>query len=188
MVSRDQDFSFNFKIVICGESCVGKTHLTLKFKDGQVQSSPDPTIGVCFYEMVVQPYLNENAKVILWDMAGLERYRAITYAHYRRANGALVVYDVTNKNSFIKCKDFIDMLRGTGDSNIVIMLVGNKKDLVDDNQIIREVTYEQGEKFAIENEILFIETSACTGFNVKEAFNNVFENIYQKIVLNSINK
>ena len=117
-------------------------------------------------------------KAQIWDTAGQERYRSITSAHYRRAVGALLVYDITNHKTFLSLKRWITELKEITDSDITIMLVGNKLDLVEKNSSSRKVTTLEARTFAEENSLMFEETSAVTSYRVKEAFENLLQEIY----------
>ena len=178
-ITRDEDYDFLYKIVIIGEAGVGKTHLLSKYIKGSLPKNPTSTIGVEFATRTVPLQSGGTVKAQIWDTAGQERYRAITCAHYRRSIGALLVYDVTNEKSFVACKRWMEELRDQAEPDIVIMLVGNKLDLLDKNQSNCKVPTDVAAKFAKTNGMLFRETSTFTGFNVKEAFEGLLQTIYQ---------
>jgi Rab family protein len=178
-ITKDEDYDFLYKIVIIGEAGVGKTHLLSKYIKGTLPKNPTSTIGVEFATRTVPLPSGGTVKAQIWDTAGQERYRAITCAHYRRSIGALLVYDITNEKSFLACKRWMEELRDQAEPDIVIMLVGNKLDLVEKNRENRKVQREAAEKFAKTNSLLFQETSTFTGENVKEAFEGLLQNIYQ---------
>ncbi|OMJ65957.1 hypothetical protein SteCoe_37367 [Stentor coeruleus] len=178
-ITKDEDYDFLYKIVIIGEAGVGKTHLLSKYIKGTLPKNPTSTIGVEFATRTVPLPSGGTVKAQIWDTAGQERYRAITCAHYRRSIGALLVYDITNEKTFAACKRWMEELRDQAEPDIVIMLVGNKVDLVEKNRENRKVPREAAEKFAKVNSLLFQETSTFTGDNVKEAFEGLLQNIYQ---------
>ena len=178
-ITKDEDYDFLYKIVIIGEAGVGKTHLHSKYIKGTLPKNPTSTIGVEFATRTVPLPSGGTVKAQIWDTAGQERYRAITCAHYRRSIGALLVYDITNEKSFVACKRWMEELRDQAEPDIVIMLVGNKLDMVKDTKENRKISREQAEKFAKNNSLLFQETSTFTGENVKEAFEGLLQNIYQ---------
>ena len=178
-ITRDEDYDFLYKIVIIGEAGVGKTHLLSKYIKGTLPKNPTSTIGVEFATRTVPLQSGGTVKAQIWDTAGQERYRAITCAHYRRSIGALLVYDVTNEKSFVACKRWMEELRDQAEPDIVIMLVGNKLDLIDKTQSNCKVPTEVAAKFAKTNGMLFKETSTFTGLNVKEAFEGLLQTIYQ---------
>ena len=131
MRNRDEDYDYLYKIVLVGEAAVGKTHLLSRYIKGTLPKNPTSTIGVEFATRTVPLESGGTVKAQIWDTAGQERYRAITSAHYRRAVGALLVYDITNEKSFIATKRWMEELRDHAEPDIVIMLVGNKVDLAD---------------------------------------------------------
>lgn len=176
--TRDEDYDYLYKIVLVGEAAVGKTHLLSRYIKGTLPKNPTSTIGVEFATRTVPLETGGTVKAQIWDTAGQERYRAITSAHYRRAVGALLVYDVTNEKSFQAVRRWMEELRDHAEPDIVIMLVGNKIDLCDRNAEVRKITREAGEKFAKEHGLMFEETSAITVVKVKEAFEELLQKIY----------
>jgi Rab family protein len=178
MRTRDEDYDYLYKIVLVGEAAVGKTHLLSRYIKGTLPKNPTSTIGVEFATRTVPLETGGTVKAQIWDTAGQERYRAITSAHYRRAVGALLVYDITNEKSFQAVKRWMEELRDHAEPDIVIMLVGNKIDLCDRNPEARKIPRELGEKFAKEHGLMFHETSAITVVKVKEAFEELLQNIY----------
>lgn len=176
--NSDEDYDYLYKIVLVGDAAVGKTHLLSRYVKGTLPKSPTSTIGVEFATRTVPLESGGVVKAQIWDTAGQERYRAITCAHYRRAVGALLVYDVTNEKSFQAAKRWMEELKDHAEPEIVIMLVGNKVDLCDRNPQIRRVARDQGYRFAKENSMLFEETSAITVTRVREAFESLLQAIY----------
>lgn len=173
------DYDFLYKLVLVGDMNVGKTFLLSRYVKGQVPKNTGPTIGVEFATKTVPLESGGTVKAQIWDTAGQERYRAITTAHYRRAVGALLVYDVTQAKTFQSVKRWVEELRDHAEPDIVIMLVGNKTDLVERYPEQREVTTESAQQVAGKGGMLFIETSAVNGMKVKEAF---------EVLLNEINR
>ena len=176
--NREEDYDYLYKVVLVGEAAVGKTHLLSRYIKGTLPKNPTSTIGVEFATRTVSLQSGGTVKAQIWDTAGQERYRAITSAHYRRAVGALLVYDVTNEKSFLAAKRWMEELRDHAEPDIVIMLVGNKVDLCDSKPEIRRVSHEEGANFAKANGLLFEETSAVTVIRVREAFENLLQAIY----------
>ena len=119
-------------------------------------------------------------KAQVWDTAGQERYQAITAAHYKRSCGAIIVYDITKSNTFQSVKKWMVALKSHAGENIVIMLIGNKLDLVNKDPATREVSKEEAEGFASRNKLIFEESSAVSNVNVKEAFEVLMEAIYNE--------
>lgn len=156
---------FQFKLVLLGESAVGKSSLVLRFVKGQFLDYQESTIGAAFLTQTV--CLNDTTvKFEIWDTAGQERYHSLAPMYYRGAQAAIVVYDLTNPDSFERAKSWVKELQRQGNPNIVIALAGNKLDLAQK----RRVTPEEAQAYADENGILFMETSAKTAINVNELF------------------
>jgi len=169
-------YSYLFKYIIIGDTGVGKSCLLLQFTDKRFQTVHDLTIGVEFGARMVN-IDNKQVKLQIWDTAGQESFRSITRSYYRGAAGALLVYDITRRETFNHLTSWLDDARQHSNSNMVIMLIGNKCDLEDR----RAVQYEEGQQFAQENGLIFMETSAKTAQNVDEAFIATAQNIYGKI-------
>eukprot|EP01094_Clydonella_sp_ATCC50884_P013456 TRINITY_DN2373_c2_g1_i2.p1 TRINITY_DN2373_c2_g1~~TRINITY_DN2373_c2_g1_i2.p1 ORF type:complete len:203 (+),score=59.72 TRINITY_DN2373_c2_g1_i2:377-985(+) len=156
---------FQFKLVLLGESAVGKSSLVMRFVKGQFFDYQESTIGAAFLTQTV--CLNDTTvKFEIWDTAGQERYHSLAPMYYRGAQAAIVVYDLTSSDSFERAKNWVKELQRQGNPNIVIALAGNKLDLEEK----RAVTSEDAQAYAAENSILFMETSAKTAANVNELF------------------
>ena len=169
-------YAYLFKYIIIGDTGVGKSCLLLQFTDKRFQPVHDLTIGVEFGARMVN-IESKNVKLQVWDTAGQESFRSITRSYYRGAAGALLVYDITRRETFEHLTTWLEDARQHSSTNMVIMLIGNKCDLED----IRAVTKEEGEAFAREHGLVFMETSAKTAANVEVAFVNTAKEIYQKI-------
>jgi len=169
-------YAYLFKYIIIGDTGAGKSCLLLQFTDKRFQPVHDLTIGVEFGARLVT-IDNRQIKLQIWDTAGQESFRSITRSYYRGAAGALLVYDITRRDTFQHLGRWLEEARQNGNQNMTIMLIGNKSDL----EHKREVTPEEGSKFAQENGLLFMETSAKTAFNVEEAFVKPAQDIYEKI-------
>ncbi|BAM79145.1 small GTP-binding protein of Rab family [Cyanidioschyzon merolae strain 10D] len=175
-VRPDDEYDYLFKIVLIGDSGVGKSNLLSRFTRNEFNLESKSTIGVEFATRSVQT----DGKVIkaqIWDTAGQERYRAITSAYYRGAVGALLVYDISKRSSFENAERWLKELRDHADQNIVIMLVGNKSDL----KHLRAVTTEEGQQYADARGLSFIETSALDASHVEEAFVRILTDIYRLV-------
>lgn len=180
MQRSHDDYDFLYKLVLVGDMNVGKTFLLSRYVKGQIPKNTGPTIGVEFATKTVALESGGTVKAQIWDTAGQERYRAITTAHYRRAVGALLVYDITQQKTFQNVKRWVEELRDHAEPDIVIMLVGNKADLIERSPDSREVPLESARQMAERNGMLFIETSAVNGLKVKEAFESLLNEIYKK--------
>ncbi|KAK9696862.1 hypothetical protein RND81_08G001900 [Saponaria officinalis] len=169
----EDDYDYLFKLVLIGDSGVGKSNLLSRFTKNEFSLESKSTIGVEF----ATRSLNVEGKVIkaqIWDTAGQERYRAITSAYYRGAVGALLVYDVTRHATFENAERWLKELRDHTDPNIVVMLIGNKSDL----RHLVAVQMEDGKTFAEKESLYFMETSALEATNVDNAFTEVLSQIY----------
>ncbi|XP_042742438.1 ras-related protein Rab-41 isoform X8 [Lagopus leucura] len=154
-----------FKLVFLGEQSVGKTSLITRFMYDSFDNTYQATIGIDFLSKTM--YLEDRTQVRLqlWDTAGQERFRSLIPSYIRDSTIAVVVYDITNLNSFQQTSKWIDDVRTERGSDVIIMLVGNKTDLADK----RQVSIEEGERKARELNMMYIETSAKAGYNVKQA-------------------
>ncbi|KAA8643645.1 Rab family GTPase [Aspergillus tanneri] len=186
MANDEYDFLFKGKVatfprrsrrkalVLIGDSGVGKSNLLSRFTRNEFNLDSKSTIGVEFATRSIQVD-SKTIKAQIWDTAGQERYRAITSAYYRGAVGALLVYDISKHQTYDNVNRWLKELRDHADSNIVIMLVGNKSDL----RHLRAVPTEEAKQFASENNLSFIETSALDASNVELAFQNILTEIYR---------
>lgn len=157
-----------FKLVFLGEQSVGKTSLITRFMYDSFDNTYQATIGIDFLSKTM--YLEDRTvRLQLWDTAGQERFRSLIPSYIRDSTVAVVVYDITNANSFHQTSKWIDDVRTERGSDVIIMLVGNKTDLSDK----RQVSTEEGERKAKELNVMFIETSAKAGYNVKQLFRRV---------------
>ncbi|MED6120991.1 Ras- protein raba3, variant 2 [Stylosanthes scabra] len=171
----NEKIDYVFKVVVIGDSSVGKTQMLSRFAKNEFCFDSKSTIGVEFQTRTV----TINGKFIkaqIWDTAGQER--AVTSAYYRGALGAMLVYDITKRQSFDHVARWIEELRSHADSSIVIMLIGNKCDLVD----LRMVSTEDAIEFAQEQGLFFSETSALNGNNVETAFLKLLQEITNRLV------
>lgn len=165
-----------FKIVVIGDSAVGKSNLLSRYARNEFNPNSKATIGVEFQTQVME-INGKEVKAQIWDTAGQERFRAVTSAYYRGAVGALVVYDISRRLTFDNVARWLEELKTHADNNVVKMLVGNKSDL----EHIREVPVEDGKKLAESEGLSFIETSALDNTNVMPAFQIVVKEIYNNV-------
>jgi len=172
----DENFDFLYKVVVTGDSGVGKTNIITRFTNNEFTLESKATIGVEFGHAEITLGDGSKIKVQIWDTAGQERFRAITRGYYRGAVGALIVFDITKAVSFRNVEKWLQELKQHAFDDIVIMLVGNKSDL----KQAREVLTDEAKKFAQKNNLLFIETSALDGENIKEAFYQTVSEIREK--------
>ncbi|XP_031114406.1 ras-related protein RABA5b-like [Ipomoea triloba] len=175
-MGADEEGEYLFKIVVIGDSAVGKSNLLSRFARDEFDSNSKTTIGVEFQTQAVEVD-GKEVKVQVWDTAGQERFRSVTSAYYRGAVGALIVYDVTRTPTFDSTKRWIEELNTHCDTATAKILVGNKCDLEE----IRGVSVEQGKCLAEQEGLFFIETSALDSTNVVAAFDIVTREIYKNV-------
>jgi len=170
-------YAYLFKYIIIGDTGVGKSCLLLQFTDKRFQPVHDLTIGVEFGARTVSVD-GRDVKLQIWDTAGQESFRSITRSYYRGAAGALLVYDVTRRDTFEHVGRWLEEARDNAQGSMVVMLIGNKSDL----EHRRAVQYDEGRAFADEHGLIFAETSAKTAENVEGAFVDTAEKIYENIL------
>ena len=173
MTEEEENYNMIFKIVLVGDSGVGKTNLLLRYLKNEFNTQTKATVGVEFGNTKVQ-IDNALIKAQIWDTAGQERYRSITSAYYKGAHGALIVYDITRKDSFDSVEKWLRDLKNNGEEKMVIMAIGNKCDMVNE----RVISTEEGEAKAQRNNIAFLETSALNATNVAKAFDELIQKLY----------
>lgn len=174
-------FDYQFRLILIGDSTVGKSSLLKYFTDGKFAEISDPTVGVDFFARLIEVRDGTRIKLQLWDTAGQERFRSITKSYYRNSVGVLLVYDICNRASFehiplwmMEAKRHIEPHRP------VFALVGCKLDLIRSGAV-KEVTEDEVKAFASQHDLYHIETSARTGLNVEEAFAAVTQEVYNRI-------
>jgi Ras-related protein Rab-11A len=173
MTSRNEEFDLLFKVVLIGDTGVGKSNLLSRFTRNEFSIDSKTTIGVEFATKNIPVDGNKIVKAQIWDTAGQERYRAITSAYYRGAVGALLVYDMSRSSTFENAERWLKELRDHAEPNIVIMLVGNKADLAHK----RQVETDDALAYATKNKLAFIETSAQDGSGVEDGFRRIVAEI-----------
>ena len=191
-MSNSQEYDYLFKLLLIGNSSVGKSSLLFRFVENVWDDNFVPTIGVDFVRNIYLIYLyilqklktlevnGKKVKLQIWDTAGQERFKNITASYYRGGNGVLVVYDITDRDSFENLNSWLIEIEKNANKNVYKLLIGNKCDLEDK----RKVTYQEGKDFATSNGMQFIETSAKNDTKVKDAF----ELLTQEIIKASITK
>ena len=169
---ENKEYDLLFKLILIGDSYVGKSNILLKYLKNQFNENSKTTVGVEFgtKNIIIN---NKRIKIQIWDTAGQERYRSITSAYYKGAKGALIVYDITRKNTFDNIDKWITDLKLNGDKNLCIIILGNK----------REINKNDGIKKAEMYKTAFLETSALNGDNISKAFDELIE----QIVINNKN-
>ncbi|CAO3696992.1 unnamed protein product [Rhizopus stolonifer] len=184
MSYSEEAYDYLFKIIIIGDSGVGKSNLLLRYTSNGFLQDSRSTIGVEFATKTLK-IDNNVIKAQLWDTSGQERYKAITSAFYRGAVGALLVYDITRKSSFDHISQWLEELREYTEDNIPLLMVGNKLDLADKG---RAVSTEEAKEYALDSNMLFFEASAYDATNVNSAFESMFNQIHKELSRNKLLK
>ena len=181
MNSKDSNYDYMFRYIIVGDMGVGKSCLLLQFTENKFRQKHELTIGVEFGGKMID-INNKKIKIQIWDTAGQEAFQAITRSYYKGAIGALLVYDITRKDTFNHIIKWLEVVKSYSAKKICIILIGNKIDL----EKKRQVSKEDGENFAKKNGILFLETSAKTAERVNDAFITSAQVILEGIKLTGI--
>ncbi len=172
-------FHYLLKYIVIGDSSVGKSNLLLRYAHDRFNDEYQATIGVEFGAKNIE--INDQIyRIQIWDTAGQENFRSITRAYYKNSVCAIIVYDITNKESFNNIQNWIEDCKNQCPKTIFFVLVGNKNDLENE----RKVSFDEGKKFADSNNILFFESSAKTGNNVEDIFYKSAECISERIIKN----
>ena len=167
---------FKLKIVVVGDSGVGKTNLIRRFIQDDFQSNSKATVGVEFFSKSFK--INDNVfKIEIWDTAGQERYKSITAAYYKGAKGGLVVYDVTSKTSFDNVDNWVSEIKEKASTDMKTMMIGNKIDLKDERTVSTEEALEKAKLL----ELPLMEASALDSTNVKQAFYDLLKEMYKEV-------
>ncbi|CAJ1419509.1 unnamed protein product [Effrenium voratum] len=184
---------YGFKLIIIGDAGAGKSSFMHQFLEGKFRKQSTHTIGVEFGTKIIS-LGNRQIKLQIWDTAGQERYRAVTRSYYRGAVGALILYDVTSRDSYNNLPTWLQDAREQAWKDISIIAVGNKRDLKEERQDVTgrrgrdlhvshvwKVSFLEASRFAQEQDILFLETSALTGENVQDVFHTLAQRILNKV-------
>ncbi|XP_023238813.1 ras-related protein Rab-3C-like [Centruroides sculpturatus] len=174
--TADQNFDYMFKILIIGNSSVGKTSFLFRYADDSFTSAFVSTVGIDFKVKTIFKQ-DKKVKLQIWDTAGQERYRTITTAYYRGAVGFILMYDVTNEESFNSVQDWVTQIKTHSWDNAQVILVGNKCDMEDE----RVVSAERGKQLSMQLGLEFFETSAKENINVTTVFEHLVDGICNKM-------
>ncbi|CAK66413.1 unnamed protein product (macronuclear) [Paramecium tetraurelia] len=184
--SDQQDFFYNlrshflFKVLLIGNSGVGKSCMLMRYSENQFTNNFYNTIGVDFKTKTIA--LGEhNVKLQIWDTAGQDRFRTITCSYYRGAQGIIIVYDITDRESFENVKTWMAEIDKYASESVNRLLVGNKADITER----REVSYEEGLELSRLYQIPFYETSAKSSTNIEAAFTHITKNILNRELHNT---
>ena len=162
-----------YKLLLLGDSTVGKTCFLIKYTDQSFQDIHMATIGLDYRVKTMKLKNNKEVKIQIWDTAGQDRFRAITKNYYKGSHGIILIYDITNRRTFENVQQWISQIREETSQNVVIYLIGNKIDMKEE----RKVSTEEGKKLADELGLPFMETSAKEGININVVFDDIVERV-----------
>jgi len=173
---EDEEYSLIFKMILIGDSGVGKTNILSRYINNTFLETTKSTVGVELGTKI-EEYNNTKIKIQIWDTAGQERYKSITKTYYKGAKGAFIVYDISKKDSFKNIDKWIKDLKEYGEEDAIILIIGNKCDLEDK----REVTIEEVKKKAEIYKMVYCETSALNSKNINYAFKTLIKLVAEKM-------
>ncbi|KAK4049718.1 hypothetical protein OIV83_003993 [Microbotryomycetes sp. JL201] len=182
-------WDFIQKQILLGDAGTGKSSLLVRLTDDRFLQHSEPSKLLLLYILVVElvdgPDRGKRVKLQIWDTAGQESFRSITRSYYRGAGGALLVFDISSRSSFDSCASWLEDLRAWGEPDLVVLLVGNKGDLINDNDddsTHRAVTKEEAEQWARDNNVTagYVETSAKSGQGVLDAFDTLTRRVHDR--------
>ena len=175
----NSNFEIQIKLVVIGDSGVGKTNFIFQFTEGRFSSIHVATVGFDYKSKIIKlPKSKKNVKLQIWDTAGQERYMSVNKNLFQKVQGIILMYDLTSRESFEHINYWLNLVKHTTSSKTV-MLVANKLDIEEDKRIVSE---EEGAKVAKDNNILFVEGSGSSGQNVDKIFTTIAEEIYTNLL------
>ena len=175
----NSDFEFLIKLVVIGDSGVGKTNFIFQFTEGRFSSVHVTTVGFDYKSKIIKlPNKKKVIKLQIWDTAGQERYMALNKNLFQKVQGIILMYDLTNRDSFEHVQSWLNLIKKNV-SNKTVMLVANKLDLAEEKRIVTE---EEGEDIGEKNDMLFFEGSGASGENVDKIFTKMAEEVYTKLI------
>ena len=180
----DSDFEFPLKVIVIGDTCVGKTNFIFRFVENRFSLNYVSTVGFDYRSKIITlPKSKKKVKLQIWDTAGQERYNAVNKNLFQKVQGVIIMYDITNRASFENINKWLYLL-SQNVSDKAKILVGSKLDLSEEKRIVTE---EEGQNLADKNNIPFYETSSKTGENVEKIFFTLAQNIYENLSNENIN-
>ena len=178
---EDEEHDFSYKLIIVGDTGVGKTNILSRFIIDDFSIETPSTVSMEFGRKILE-LDGSKIKLQIWDTAGQEKFRSLTQSYFKGSKGAFIVYDVTKEDTFDKVQGWYDDIKASGDKDCLIGIIGNKIDLEES----RKVSTEIGKKKADELKCLFAETSALQGVGINEAFEELVKQIKDNSSINSL--
>jgi Ras-related protein Rab-11A len=174
-MDEENSYDLLYKIVIIGDTCVGKSNILSRYLNNEFTSNTKSTVGV---ELGIKflKIKNTSTKIQIWDTAGQERYQAITSSYFRGSDGCFIVYDITNETSFNNIEKWFDKIHEENDKDIPIIIVGNKCDLESERKVPTDKAKEKAQNL----KCAFYETSALKAINIEQIFEELVNTIYDK--------
>ena len=182
-MSDNDQVEFIYKVLLLGDSSVGKTCFLKRFVDGTFQEVYMSTIGLDYRLKIMTLPDSTKVKLQIWDTAGQDRFRAITKNYYKGAHGIILIFDVTTPKSYENVKNWMSQIQESASEDVTVFLIGNK---IDDEKN-RKISHDEGKKAAAEYNLQFFETSAKANINVDEVFNTLVKEIHTKALQNEHN-
>ena len=180
----DSDFEFPLKVIVIGDTCVGKTNFIFRFVENRFSLNYVSTVGFDYRSKIITlPKSKKKVKLQIWDTAGQERYNAVNKNLFQKVQGVIIMYDITNRASLENINKWLYLL-SQNVSDKAKILVGSKLDLSEEKRIVTE---EEGQNLADKNNMPFYETSSKTGENVEKIFFTLAQNIYENLSNENIN-
>ena len=192
MENIEYDHTFKSKffniVILVGDTSVGKTSILARYHKGRFNDTTTPTVALEFCAKVVRLKDGTRIKALLWDTAGQEKYRSLVTQHYRKAFGALLVYDLTRKETFTALQRFLYDLKKWSEPDCVVYLIGNKLDLIESGDFQRAVPLEEVKQYVNENKLRYLETSAYSDYGINDSFYYLLEGKFLILDVNQIKK
>mmetsp|Transcript_36905 Transcript_36905/g.41968 ORF Transcript_36905/g.41968 Transcript_36905/m.41968 type:complete len:314 (+) Transcript_36905:199-1140(+) len=174
---ENDEYDVAYKVVMAGDAFVGKSYLAMRFSKGTVPDQPSPTVGVEFTSKTVTLDSEKKVKIQLWDTAGMKKFRPIITSHFRRADAALIVYDITNEESFEHVPYWVELMREHAGPTVYIMIVGNKIDCRREGSKAFGVSTARGEEMAKKLNVHFGEMTASSPMIITSSFQKLAEEL-----------
>ena len=179
--SKPPSFLYTYKIILLGDVSVGKTCIVKRLLNEEMPRRPAPTVGIEYANKVFEMKNGGRLMTQIWDTAGQEKYKSICMHHYRDAIGAIMVFDLTRKKTFENCQTWLQEFKAQAHEKARVIVLGNKLDMIESEPEMRRVDKAEAEKWAAENDVMYMEVSALKNRNIYEAIEKLLEEIYYNV-------